>query len=208
MPKHIAVALGHFDALVRHGLTQILREDRDLRIIGTDLNNAALGPAVARWGPRVAILDEASVVELSVLEGLRVVEPAIGIVVLAHRPAHEHGMRLLAAGASCISKDVSAADILAAVHSAAEDRRVFVPSDGRLVERRYPANASLLTPRETEVLEHLSRGRSNPEIARALQISVDTAHTHVANIRRKLKVQSKRELIGMPIPNHRKPIGH
>jgi DNA-binding NarL/FixJ family response regulator len=196
----ITVVLGYFDALVSRGLTQILREDRDLRIIGTDLDNATLGHAAARWAPRVAILDEASVVEPSVLERLRVAQPAIGIVVLAHRPARACGMRLLAAGASCISKDVSAADILAAVHSAAEDRRVFVPSDGRLVERSYPVNAASLTPREAEVLEFLSRGQSHAEIAYALQLGVETIRTHAAHIRGKLGVRNKRELIGLTIP--------
>ena len=55
---HVTVVLGRFDALVGRGLTQILNEDRDLRIIGTDLDDAALEHTVARQAPQVAILDD------------------------------------------------------------------------------------------------------------------------------------------------------
>lgn len=196
----ITVVLGCFDALVSRGLTQLLREDRSLQIIGVDLDEAALEHAVARRAPRVAILDEKAVVELSVLGCLRTARQAIGIVVLAHQPTVAYGMRLLAGGASCLSKDVSAAEVRAAVHIAADGRRVFAAADGHLVERSYPVPAALLTPREEEVLEYLSCGQSHAEIAYALQLGVETVRTHAAHIRGKLGVRNKRELIGLAIP--------
>jgi len=198
--KYIAVALGRFDALLGRGLRQILSEDPRLQIVDTDLDNAALERIVAQQTPLIALLDEESVANPSVLPRLRASQPTIGIVVLAHRPARACGMRLLAAGASCLPKDTSAADILAAVHIAAEGRRVFAPGDGRLVERRYPAKAASLTPRETDVFECLTRGESHAEVALTLQIGVETARKHAARIYRKLGVRSKRELVGMPAP--------
>jgi DNA-binding CsgD family transcriptional regulator/tetratricopeptide (TPR) repeat protein len=45
-----------------------------------------------------------------------------------------------------------------------------------------------LTPREREVLAHLTAGRTNGQIAEALFISVKTASVHVSNILRKLEV--------------------
>jgi DNA-binding NarL/FixJ family response regulator len=197
---HVTVVLGRFGALVGRGLTQILNEDRDLRIIGTDLDDAALEHTVTRQPPQVAILDEASIVKSSVLERLRTAEPAIGIVVLAHHPTVAYAMRLMARGASCLAKDVSAADILAAVHIVADGRRVFADVDGHLVERGCPTTAVSLTPREAEVMEYLGRGHSHGEIAHALQLGVETVRTHSAHIRAKLGVRSKRELIGLTIP--------
>lgn len=197
---HVTVVLGRFDALVGRGLTQILHEDRDLRIIATDLDDAALEHTVARLSPQVAILDEASIVESSALERLRAVQSAIGIVVLAYCPTVAYAMRLMAGGASCLAKDVSAADILAAVHIVADGRRVFVDVDGQLVERGCPATAAAsLTPREREVLEYLSRGQSHAEIAHALQLGIETIRTHSAHIRGKLGVRNKRELIGLTV---------
>lgn len=102
---HITVALGRFDALVGRGLTQILSEDRDLRIIGADLDDAALEHTVTRQSPHVAILDEASIVRSSVLEHLSTARPTIGIIVLAHHPTVAYAMRMMARGASCLAKD-------------------------------------------------------------------------------------------------------
>lgn len=195
----ITVVLGRFDTLLSSGLKQILREDRTLQVVGADLDRAALEDAVASEAPQVAILDETAAREPLVLERMRAAQPAIGIIVLAHLPTVACGMRLLAREASCLSKDVSGADILAAVHIAADGRRVFADVDGHLVERSPPATASL-TPREVEVLEYLSRGQSHAEIANALQLGVETVRTHSAHIRRKLGVRSKRELIGLTIP--------
>jgi DNA-binding NarL/FixJ family response regulator len=51
--------------------------------------------------------------------------------------------------------------------------------------------ASILTPRELDVLRLLVDGRSNTEIAEELSISPHTAATHVANIMNKLGVDSR-----------------
>lgn len=197
---HVTVALGRFEALVGRGLTQILSEDPHLRIIGADLDDAAFEHTVARQPPHVAILDEVSIARSSVLERLQTVRPAIGIVVLAHHPTVAYAMRLMARGASCLAKDISAPDILAAVHIAADGKRVFADVDGHLVERSSPPTAVSLTPREAEVMEYLGRGHTHGEIAHALQLGVETVRTHSAHIRAKLGVRSKRELIGLTLP--------
>jgi len=49
----------------------------------------------------------------------------------------------------------------------------------------------LLTPREIEVLEALTRGLSNKAIARALAISEHTVKFHVESLFRKLEVNSR-----------------
>lgn len=198
----ITIVLGCFDVLVGRGLRQILGEDQSLRIIGADLDPAALEHAVASRAPQVAILDEVTVVETSVLERLRAARPAIGIVVLAHLPTVAYGMRLLAGGASCVAKEASAANILATVHTAADGRRVFADVDGHLVERSIPATMASLTPREMEVLEYLSRGRTHGEVAHALQLGIETIRTHSAHLRSKLGVRSNRDFIGLPIPDN------
>jgi DNA-binding NarL/FixJ family response regulator len=194
----VTVVVGRLDPLIGYGLAHVLGEDSRVRVLAGDLEHVELEHVVAHRLPRVAVMDESE--EPFALVRLRSAHPATGVMVLAHNPSHVYGMRLLASGATCLARSVSATELLAAIHLTAGGERVFVSSDGHRFERRYPDNASHLTPRETEVLAHLSRGRSNPEIAQALQISVDTVHTHVASIRRKLNVQSKRELIGMPIP--------
>jgi DNA-binding CsgD family transcriptional regulator/tetratricopeptide (TPR) repeat protein len=55
------------------------------------------------------------------------------------------------------------------------------------------ADALGLTPREVDVLGLVARGYTNPDIAKALFISVKTASVHVSNILRKLDVPNRRE---------------
>jgi DNA-binding CsgD family transcriptional regulator len=54
-----------------------------------------------------------------------------------------------------------------------------------------------LTPRESEVLVYLAKGRTAAFIADELKISPNTAQTHIKRIHEKLDVSSKDEIIGM-----------
>lgn len=59
-------------------------------------------------------------------------------------------------------------------------------------ERNEKAIASLgLTPRECEILDHLAKGSSNKEIARALDVSPNTVKTHISNLYMKLEVTGR-----------------
>jgi DNA-binding CsgD family transcriptional regulator len=61
------------------------------------------------------------------------------------------------------------------------------------------ARSSALTDREREVLDRLSKGQRNAEIARELQISVETARMHTKHLYRKLGVSSRGELLGLEL---------
>ena len=60
-----------------------------------------------------------------------------------------------------------------------------------LVESSRPSPASLLTPRETEVLALIARGQPNKVIARELGVSEKTVKTHVSNVLGKLGVTDR-----------------
>ena len=51
--------------------------------------------------------------------------------------------------------------------------------------------ASVLTPRELDVLKLIAQGSSNSDIARRLFLSEHTVHRHLANILRKLGLSSR-----------------
>jgi DNA-binding CsgD family transcriptional regulator len=73
-------------------------------------------------------------------------------------------------------------------------QRRHAPSPGFV--RNDAAVRSLgLTPRECEILELLASGRSTKEIARQLEISPNTAKTHLAKVYQKLEVQRRTQAI-------------
>jgi DNA-binding NarL/FixJ family response regulator len=61
------------------------------------------------------------------------------------------------------------------------------------------ASAFGLTPREREVLEQLTAGKTNKQIAEALFISASTAGVHVSNILSKLGVATRTEAASMAL---------
>lgn len=192
----LTVVVGRFAPVVGRGLLGFLSEDTLVRVLASDVDAAVLERMVAQHAPSVAIIDEPQ--ECSILPRLRVAQPDMGIVVLAHDPSHGYGMRMLAGGATCVARDAAAARILEALHVAAHGRRVFAPAEGACVERHYPSGASGLTPREREVLEGLSRNESNSEIALAMGIGIETVKTYVGRVLRALGVPSRQDLVGVP----------
>jgi len=71
-------------------------------------------------------------------------------------------------------------------------RRKPSPRTGRQVPMASPAEAaSVLTPRELDVLRLVAQGLTNPGIARQLVLSDHTVHRHLSNIFRKLNLSSR-----------------
>jgi DNA-binding NarL/FixJ family response regulator len=73
-------------------------------------------------------------------------------------------------------------------------RRV-VEAIGQTPSPTVRSQSDALSPREREILEHLSRGLRYREIADALFISIDTVRTHIRNIYEKLQVRSRTEAL-------------
>lgn len=182
--SQMSVAVGRFDPLVLIGLRSVLSGDPTIKLIGEDVPDPVLGELVARRSPEVLLLDEGSAVRLALLTRLRAIQSGIALVVLSSRPTRRYEMQLAAAGARCILKASSPAEIITAVHCAAQGTETM------------PAEP--LTPREHDVLERLRAGSWYAEIADDLDVGIETVRTHAARIRRKLGVQRSRELIGMP----------
>ena len=57
------------------------------------------------------------------------------------------------------------------------------------------ASGEPLTDREIEVATHTARGRTSPEIAEALHLSVRTVDTHLSRVYRKLQIHGRRDLV-------------
>lgn len=162
-------------------------------MVAANLDIPALEKLAVRQAPQVAVLDESAVIDLEALTRLRTIQPTIGLVVLVHAPTRGDGARLLSAGGTCMSKDADAEDIITTIHLAAKGTHMLV----NLTER---GKSRPLTAREEEVFEHLRRSKSYAEVAAALCISIETVRTHARQIRRKLGVVSKADLIGLPKP--------
>ena len=81
------------------------------------------------------------------------------------------------------------------------DHRCHPASGARRRRGSTQARSAVLTPREREVLQLLTEGKSNKEIGAILGITTKTAETHRAHILAKLDLHSTGQLVRYAIRN-------
>lgn len=177
----------------------IAQPDPAVTVQTSGMNRIGPENAPASLMPKVAVVAEAAV--RSALESARSAWPQTGVLVVAHDPRRAFGMLLLSERVTCLADNVSAGDLLASVHLVASGGRLFASKDGQRVEPHHPEDIPPLTHREMQVLRRVSAGWKAGRIALALGISVRTVEKHMLAIRRKLRVTSARDLIGLPVPS-------
>jgi len=191
----ISVLLVDDHPVVRAGIRGMLDGEPDLAVVGEAGSGAEALTAVAALSPRVVLMD----LRLPGLDGatatsrILAAAPGTRVVVLTTYDTDRDILRAVEAGAAgYLLKDVSRADLLAAVRAAAGGETVLAPAvAGRLISRlRRPAGPAL-SPREIEVLRLVARGLSNGEIGQALFIGEATVKTHLLRVFTKLEVADR-----------------
>ena len=195
----ITVVIARFEDLLALGLRTLLADDPSLSIVAQDVEPDRISVVLRAHRPRVLILDVGALRDLGQVRELRVQHPATRLVLLGERLSTPEATQLLAFGASaCLGKDAQARDVRNAIHLAARGLQLM-PLGVEDAEGASVRDASL-TQREGDVLLLLRQGRSNAQIALALQIGVETVRSHARHIYRKLGVTSRRALIALPAP--------
>lgn len=189
----ITVAIGHFEDLLALGLQTVLDADPTVEVVARGIDAERISVVLAAHRPRVAILDFDALRDAAQVRELTIAHPDTSFVLLGHWSTGSESAQMLAFGASaCLAKDAQARDIRTALHLASRGIRVM-PSSTSHFDADH-THDRLMTTREGEVLLLLRDGRSNAEIALALEIGVETVRTHARNIFRKLGVSSRHSL--------------
>ena len=134
--------------------------------------------------------------------------PQVRFLALSASDAPEDVIAVVRAGArGYVTKTISGADLVAAVHRIAAGDAVFSPRLAGFVLDAFAADPAAgaappsfdpefdqLTSREREVLRLIARGYTYKEIARELFISVKTVESHVSSVLRKLQLSTRHQL--------------
>ncbi|MHA2787614.1 response regulator transcription factor [Corynebacterium sp. S7] len=124
--------------------------------------------------------------------------PELPVLVLSQYVAPVYAVELFhsaSAGTGYLLKDrvSQVADFLQSLELVASGGTVIDPSVANALMRAGRGGISQLTPRETEVLELMSRGKSNREISDELVVSSAAVAKHVSNIFLKLGLDPAEE---------------
>jgi two-component system, NarL family, response regulator NreC len=188
----------------------LLAADPDLEIVG-EAETGAEGIRLAEALRPDVILMDISMPDINGIEATRRIKaehPEIAVLALTMHEDDQYFFEMLGAGASgYVPKRAAPNDLISAIHAVRGGGMFLFPSLARtLVEdylhrREQPGAPAIrqgfedLTDREREVLALIAEGRSNPEIADALVISVKTVNRHRENIMAKLNLHSRVELV-------------
>ncbi|MEZ4236053.1 MAG: response regulator transcription factor [Myxococcota bacterium] len=182
------------DPLVRRGLAALLPDEMPVvSAVGTDAVAKAVADAAAENEAHAVLwdADEAPPTPEELDHGL----PTVLLVGGEVDPWRIDG------ALGVLRRDVDADRLAAALVSAraglrcVDDRLPAPPRAGTTLTLEGEGPKEPLTPRETEVLELLAEGRSNREIALALDISVHTAKFHVDRLLMKLDASSRTDAV-------------
>jgi two-component system, NarL family, nitrate/nitrite response regulator NarL len=117
------------------------------------------------------------------------------LVLSVHVGASEVHECVSLGAAGYLAKDTDRAKICDAIRAVAQGRAVFSSEAqtamASALVRRRSASRSLLSERETGVLQLLAGGASAPEIAAHLHLSTATVKTHLHNLYEKLEVSDR-----------------
>jgi DNA-binding NarL/FixJ family response regulator len=162
---------------------------------------------VEELNPDVVVMDVA-MPNLNGIEAARQISsklPQVAVVFLSMHSDEGYVLKALKAGARAyLLKDSAEQDLINAVKAVSEGKAFFSPAISKMLvedyvrqmqDRKVEDSYDLLTTREREVLQLLAEGKSNKEVAAALNLSLYTVETHRSNILQKLNLHSGAELI-------------
>lgn len=183
--------------VTRWGLSRIASEQPDLDIVGETGTAAEALRLVGRLRPDVVTIGLSLPDRngLDLVRELRDRYPELGVVVLTGQHEDDVLFRALDTGASAfVAKTAALPEILGAIRHAAVSASSFSAAGlAQAMHRRTERQARrpLLSPREAEVLGLLQEGRSVPEVATAMYVSLSTAKTYVSRLYDKLGVTNR-----------------
>ncbi len=201
--------------LFREGVRNIIDAEDDFTVLAEGISGDQALQLIRELRPRVALVD----VNLPNMNGIQVTRQIVAerlgtaIVLLTAYDDVEQVLHAFRAGASAYcSKDVEAGKLVDVIRHVA--RGFFVVGDqvfdetgldqwlssGVEAVRRPHLEGDVdaftpLSPREMEILQYVTRGLSNKEIASELSLSIRTVQGHLRQIFKKLGVSSRTEAV-------------
>jgi len=195
----IKICIVEDDALILKSMQMVLNNAEGYTVTGTFFSAEAALENLKEHHPDVLLLD----IDLPGINGIEAIpklkklQPELNIVMLTIHDEAQLVFSALRQGAvGYLVKGNNSKFLLQDIREVYEGGAPMSPSIARQVIASFkPEKETILSDRELEVLEKLSNGTNNKQIAEDLFVSTNTIKAHVKNIYKKLHVHSRAEAV-------------
>jgi len=197
----IKVLIADDHQIVRQGLRTLLEREPDLKVVAQSEDGRTTVRLARELAPEVIIMDVA-MPDLNGIEATRQIvteRPQVKVIALSMYADRRFVVNMLKAGASgYLLKDCAYEELVRAIRVVLAHKTYLSPGVTDIVVKDYVQGAtdqgasvfSLLSPREREVLQLMSEGKSTNTIADSLHVSVKTVETHRQQVMHKLNIHN------------------
>lgn len=183
--------------IVRRGLSALINATCDLEVVGESGSVDDAPELVVATAPDVVVveLEIGSGRGIEVCRTIKQLDPSIDVVLFAARDGEDLAGAILAGASGFVRKSIEPAAFVNALRVVGSGHQLFdsaLAADvlrGRV--RKQPTLGAPLTPVERRILDLISEGRTNKQIAETLHLSPHTVKNRVTSILAKLGVQGR-----------------
>ena len=200
-------------AIIRKGITQLLRDTDDLEVVA-EAQNGVEALQLIRDNPYdVVLLDISMPGEhgIDVLARIKEIKPDLPVLMLSMYPEDQYAIRSLKAGASgYVNKQDALNQMVLAIRQVSSGRK-YISSDlaVQLAEHLTQHSQELphqnLSNREYQTLCLIASGKKLSEIAENMMLSAKTVSVYRARLLEKMKMRTNAELIHYAITHNLVP---
>ncbi|MDE2118209.1 MAG: response regulator transcription factor [Betaproteobacteria bacterium] len=204
----IMVADDH--AVVRHGLTQILEKNRDMKIVAEHKNGVDALNWLLNHDCDIALIDISmpGMNGIDLLRQLQKVKPKLPVLIISAYPEDQYAVRLIKTGAAgYLNKECAPEEVMNAVHCILDGKRYISPAVAEMLanELSIPAGKlphETLSNREYQIFLLLASAKTVAEIADTLKLSVKTISTYRSRVLEKMSLHNNAELMRYAVDRH------
>lgn len=194
----ILIADDHFVA--RHGLKGLLDDQPDLRVVAEARSGAEAVTMFRQHRPDVVLMD----LRMPGLDGVQATaaivreDPGARVLIVSSYDTEADVLRVHEAGATgYVMKESEPEELLAAVRAVAAGDRYLPPHIRARLEQGVEHGR--LPARDVKILDLISQGLSNREIAEKLSLTPGTVRIYVSNILARLNVSNRAEAVSLAL---------
>jgi len=189
-------------SLYRDALVEALRKRGGLEVVGSGEHVEDVTISLGGRIPMVILFDAAGKDAKRVARALKAVFPRAYLVAISVGD-DDQVVALAEAGVSgYLPRHSSIDDLVATLRCVAESAELSMPHIAAVLSRRLnelsrataESGEGELTPREAQSIGLIEQGKSNKEIARQLDVALQTVKNHIHNVLVKLEVRSRSEV--------------